>query len=130
MDHYGIESWKCPGSQHFGRLVIVIDGKGMTASLSRRKSGVLDGWLGGWLVPCCDVSGTMVTLVYVDGVVGSVGSWSDVTDVVVIARVVVVGTGSPTYLTLKLCFLRTSFGLGRVVGFVVGFGSSLMSESS
>ncbi len=84
-----------------------------------RESGVLDGWLGGWLVRCCSVfrlsvSGTIVTLVDVVGVVGSGGGWFDVADVVMVeelvAEVVVVGTGSSTYLTLEPRFLRTSFG--------------------
>ncbi len=54
------------------------------------------------------VSRTIVTLVDVVGVVGVIGSgggWFDVADVVMVAElvaeVVVVGTGSPTYLTLE-----------------------------
>ncbi len=47
---------------------------------------MLDGWLGGMLVRCCDVSGTMVTLVDEDGVLGSGGGWLDVTDVVVVGK--------------------------------------------
>ncbi len=95
---------------------------------------MLDGWLGGWLISCCGVSGTMVTLVDVDCVVCSGGGWLDVTDVEVVAGVVEelvadvvgVGTGSPTYLTLELRFLRTSCSFGQVVS----FSFSLMSESS
>ncbi len=83
---------------------------------------MLDGWLGGWLNSCCGVSGTTVTLLDVYDVAGEVAGLV----VEVVAEVVLVGTG----LTLELRFLRTSIGFGRVVGFVVGFGSSLMSECS